>query len=731
MDQLSPTSSHPSVNATRVALAITGMTCAACATRLEKALSAVAGVTNATINLALERADVRFDLARTQPQQLIAAVRDAGYDATIANDDSTLELASNDGRALPISIVLTLPLVAQMLAHTFSFGFHLSPWMELALATPVQFILGARFYSSSYRALRARAANMDVLVALGTSAAYFYSLYLVTARADMAAGQLYFEGSAVIITLILLGKWLEARAKRSTTEAIRSLMALRPETARVVRSGVETEIPIDQVRISDRIIIRPGEKIPTDGLVEDGASECDEALITGESLPVEKTKSDKVIAGAINGTGRLLVRATAVGADTTLAKIVALVQNAQTGKAPVQRLVDRISAIFVPIIVVISIVTFLAWVFTGGTIDQAFVAAVSVLVIACPCALGLATPTALVTGMGAAAHAGILIKDIEALERAHAVTTVVFDKTGTLTQGKLVLAQFNNVHGDELENLSIAMSIQTASEHPIAKAIIAFGKSRGAQERAVAKFKSHTGFGIEGSVDGKTVLMGNAAFVNASGIATAALNSFANAAYSVIVLVVNIEIHAVFCLADKPRQESEGAVRALKQQGIKTILLSGDSQAVAQHIAQAVGIEDVRGGVRPETKSTDIRALQQAGVVVAMVGDGVNDAPALATADVGIAMGSGTDVAMATAGITLLRPNPALVPAALDISRATWRKIRQNLFWAFVYNLIGVPLAAFGFLTPALAGAAMALSSVSVVSNSLLLKRWRPRAIPD
>ncbi|MBL8645229.1 MAG: cadmium-translocating P-type ATPase [Rhodospirillaceae bacterium] len=706
--------------------AITGMTCAACATRIEKKISAVTGVTSAAVNLALERADVHFDPARASNDDIVQAVREAGYDATLidtAKPVADTAPPSRDGVAVLLSALLTAPLVVQMAGHTFGFAFHLTPWMELVLSAPVQFVLGARFYVGAFRALKALSPNMDVLVALGTSAAFFYSLYLML-TANLVPGQLYFEGAAVIITLVLLGKWLETRAKRSTASAIRALMALRPDTARVLRDGVETDVQITDVMRGDSVVIRPGEKIPTDGTVIEGRSACDEALITGESLPVTKSVGDHVIAGAINATGRLIVRATAVGADTTLAKIVELVQSAQSGKAPVQRLVDRISAVFVPVIVALAALTFGGWLMLGGTFDQAFMAAVSVLVIACPCALGLATPTALVTGLGVAARTGILIKDIEALERAHAVTTVVFDKTGTLTKGELSVTEVKTWVGDEAENIAIAASVQNASEHPLAKAIVRFAREKNIALRPTTDFSSTPGAGVAARVDGHVVVIGNAAFLSSQGIAVPTLSA---GPQTFVLLAVNGDARAAFFIADQLRPESAAAVKTLNEHQIKTILLSGDHPDVVARLSAEVGIAAAKGGVRPEHKAAEIQALRGNGAVVAMVGDGVNDAPALSAADVGIAMGSGTDVAMETAGITLLRPDPRLVPAAIDISRATWRKVRQNLFWAFIYNVIGLPLAAFGLLTPALAGAAMALSSVSVVTNALFLKLWRPR----
>jgi Cu+-exporting ATPase len=710
-------------------LAITGMTCAACATRIEKSLHQVPGVGEASVNLALERAQVRFDPARTTTEQLIAAVREAGYDAAPLRADETPRddkaHVRREATGVILAAALTAPLVIQMILHTAGIMVHLPVWLEAALATPVQFVLGARFYAGSWRALKARSANMDVLVALGTSAAYFYSLALIVEQGSAAAGRLYFEGSAVIITLVLLGKWLEARAKRSTTAAIRALMALRPETARVLRDGEEREIAIADVARGDVVVVRPGEKIPTDGIVADGHSSCDEALITGESLPVHKQPGDTVIAGAINGAGRLIVRTSAVGHDTTLARIVALVQSAQSGKAPMQRLVDRISAVFVPAVLLMAAATFAVWLAAGGGFDHAFVAAVSVLVIACPCALGLATPTALVTGLGAAARAGILVKDIEALERLHAVTTVVFDKTGTLTLGRPAVTKTIVLAGPERENLALAASVQNASEHPLAKAMLNHAKDQGVSPYPVSEFVARLGLGVEGRVNGRHVAVGSVAFAESLG-ASLNLDPDDDTATPVVLLVDRVP-HAVFMIADMPRPQSRAAIAALRAAGFTTWLLSGDRANVALRIGRDLGVDAVRADVKPDDKAREVERLRRQGAVVAMVGDGVNDAPALAAADVGIAMGSGTDVAMATAGITLLRPDPRLVAAAVEIGHATRAKIRENLFWAFVYNLVGVPLAALGFLTPALAGAAMALSSVSVVTNSLRLARWRPR----
>jgi Cu+-exporting ATPase len=720
------------------------MTCSACVGRVEKALKNVPGVLEANVNLALERADVRGLAGVTRLPALAEAVERAGYHARIEAPDSTGPDAEEEHRAreqaalrrelilLLISAALAVPLLAQMVAMTAGLHWHLGPLVELALATPVQFVIGARFYRSAWKAVRAGSGNMDVLVVLGTTAAYGYSLYLLATQGlDGARGHLYFEASVIIITLVLLGKFLESRAKRGTTAAIRQLMDLRPETARVRRAdGREVELPIGEVRSGDLVITRPGERIPVDGEVMAGASEVDEALITGESLPVEKAPGDRVTGGAINGTGLLEIRATAVGADSTLARIIRLVENAQSGKAPVQRLVDRISAIFVPVVVVLAAITFVAWFAVTGRFEPAFVSAVAVLVIACPCALGLATPTAIMTGTGAAARSGILIKDVEALEHAHRLDTVIFDKTGTLTAGRPSVVGIHAIRGTEAELLSLAASVQQASEHPLARAILDRADELHLPRRPVTDFRSHTGYGVVGTVDGRELAIGNARsmarrqldYLDETGLA----RQWQDQARTVVWVADQDGFIGMLAIADALRPEAVEAVSKLRAMGIHTLLLSGDDPRVAEVIGRQVGVDESRGGVRPDGKAAVVAELSRNGRVVGMVGDGINDAPALAAADVGIAMGTGTDIAMGTAGVTLMRPDPRLVAGAIAASRVTFRKIKQNLFWAFIYNLLGIPLAAFGWLSPALAGAAMAMSSVSVVTNSLLLRRWRP-----
>jgi len=722
-----------------------GMTCSACSTRIEKLLNRLPGVRDATVNLAMERADVRAVGGDVNEALLEQTLANAGFSAHFADDSAESEAAYRQSEAkalrgellaLCASITLTLPMLLQMAAMAAGVRFFLVPGVEFLLATPVQFIIGARFYKAAWQALRAGSGNMDVLVALGTTTAYLYSVYLLITLGKAARGELYFEASAVIITLVLLGKYMESRAKRGTTAAIRQLMDLRPKTARVVRNGVETELPVSQVRVGDIAVVRPGENLPVDGRVAEGSSEIDESLITGESIPVAKQPGDKVTGGSINGTGLLQVEATAVGADSTLSRIIRLVENAQAGKAPIQRLVDRISAVFVPVVVAIATVTFFAWLAVGGELEPALVAAVSVLVIACPCALGLATPTAIMTGTGAAARAGILIKDVEALEHAHAIDTIIFDKTGTLTTGQPTVVDMLAAPGaDDSVLLTTAASLQQGSEHPLARAVLKAAAHRDLSLSPVSDFQSHTGAGVAGVIAGASVIAGNERFMQSHNIATTdnaqQAAAWENEGKTVIWIARDDQLLGMMAIADPLRVESAGAVTTLRDMGVQTLLLSGDAVRAVAEIGRQVGIDVARGAVQPAEKAAEVEQLRAAGHVVGMIGDGINDAPALAAANVGIAMGSGTDIAMETAGVTLMRSNPALVPAAIAVSRATWNKIRQNLFWAFIYNIIGIPFAAAGLLSPTIAGAAMAFSSVSVVTNSLLLRRWRPNMPVD
>ncbi len=722
-----------------VELAIEGMTCASCSSRIEKTLGKLPGVVSATVNLAAETATVSVMPGGLGIADIIAAVEKTGYGAKAgeqaeAGADEEEELARKSRKDLTVfavSALLTLPLVAQMVWELAGVEWRISPLVQLALATPVQFWAGSRFYRAAWGALKAFSGNMDTLVAMGTSAAYGLSLYNTIIG---AGGDLYYEAGAAVITLILLGKWLESRAKRGTTAAIRALMNLRPETARVLRDGKEVEVPASAVASGDLVVIRPGERLPVDGIVEEGTSQMDESLITGESMPVPKTVGDAVTGGAVNGEGLLRVRATTVGAESVLSHIIKLVQGAQGSKAPVQKLVDRISGIFVPIVIFIATVTFLVWWSITGEYPTAIINAVAVLVIACPCALGLATPTAIMVGTGQAATAGILIKDAEALERAHGITSVVLDKTGTLTEGRPEVAEIYSVDGDEAGLLRLAAGAQQGSEHPLARAVLAKAESDGAVLTPVQNFKSLPGKGLKARLNGRDLLIGNRLLMAESGVETTALEKRAASLETQGLTVMWVvekspagRILGLIAVGDAVKPHAASAVARLRESGIETIMLTGDNARSAAAVAEKVGVDRVVAEVLPEHKANEIKRLKAENKTVAMVGDGINDAPALAEADIGFAMGTGTDVAMHTAGVTLMRGEPMLIADAISVSRATYNKIRQNLFWAFIYNLIALPLASMGYLSPVIAGAAMAMSSVSVVSNSLLLKRWRAK----
>ncbi|WP_460951901.1 heavy metal translocating P-type ATPase [Pseudomonas marginalis] len=722
-------------------LPISGMTCASCAGRVERALGKVPGVQSVSVNLANERAHVEV-LGQMDPGVLIAAVDKAGYTASLPQSESTTDANQaqrlhHERWALLLAILLALPLVLPMLVEPFGLHWMLPAWAQFALATPVQFIFGARFYIAAWKAVRAGAGNMDLLVAIGTSAGYGLSIYeWLTAHPGMAP-HLYFEASAVVIALVLLGKYLESRAKRQTASAIRALEALRPERAIRVLDGREEDVAINALKLNDLVLVKPGERFPVDGEVVEGQSHADEALISGESLPVPKQPGDNVTGGAINGEGRLLVRTLALGAESVLARIIRLVEDAQAAKAPIQKLVDKVSQVFVPTVLVLALVTLVGWWLYGAPLETAIINAVAVLVIACPCALGLATPTAIMAGTGVAARHGILIKDAEALERAHAVSAVVFDKTGTLTSGTPRIAHLAAVDGNEALLLQQAGALQRGSEHPLAKAVLDACNEKGLTVADVTASQSLTGRGIAGTLDGRPLALGNRRLLEESGLSAGDLADSATSWEAegrtlswLIEQGAQPRVLGLFAFGDTLKPGALEAVEQLKAQHISSHLLTGDNRGSARVVAEALGIDDVHAEVLPADKAATVVALKKTGVV-AMVGDGINDAPALAAADIGIAMGGGTDVAMHAAGITLMRGDPRLVPAALEISRKTYAKIRQNLFWAFVYNLIGIPLAAFGLLNPVLAGAAMALSSVSVVSNALLLKTWKPKNLED
>ncbi len=717
----------------RVRLAIGGMTCAGCAGRVGKALEGVDGVQRAVVNLASEQATVDLVGRGAGLAGLVGAVKAAGYEATpleaeapSLDDDAAVR---RQGWLVAISAALTLPLVAQMFAGWLGYTFNLAPSLQFVLATPVQFVIGWRFYRAGYSALRAGSGNMDQLVALGTTAAYGYSAYLWWQADGGPVGHLYLEGAATVITLVLLGKWLERRAKGSAAAAIRALMTQRPDRARLLVDGVENEVPLAEVAVGDLLRVRPGERIAVDGQVIDGEGEVDESLLTGEARPVAKQPGAALTAGAINLNGVLSYRATAVGADTVLSRIIRLVDGAQATRAPVEKLVDRVSAIFVPVVIVIAAVTFAVWWLALGDLDGGVAAAITVLVIACPCALGLATPAAVMVGTGVAARHGILIRDAEALERAREMDLVLLDKTGTLTVGKPQVQRIEAENGDETQLIALAASVLTNSEHPLARAVMRLASEQGIAAQASEGFTNHPGRGVEAVVKGRRILAGNRVLLDGFGVRVPDDTGSKWQGLSLIHLAQTSpepQYLGRLGAADTARPGVARAVARLHDQHIQTAILSGDNEQAARGIAEDVGIETVIAGVQPDGKAGEVMGLRGQGHVVAMVGDGINDAPALAAADIGIAMGGGAHVAMEAAGITLMRDEPGLIADAIDISRATARRIRQNLFWAFIYNVVALPVAALGLLNPAVAGGAMALSSVSVISNALLLRRWRP-----
>ena len=729
----------PNATTLPVVLDIEGMTCASCVGRVERALRGADGVRAATVNLATESA--RVEGVIEDVERLLRAVVAAGYSARVrASGVPSPPPVATDAlrRHLIIASVLTVPLVAPMLLLPFGVHAMLPGVWQWALATPVQFWIGARYYRGAWSAVRSGSANMDVLVALGTTAGYGLSVWHLVDPAAGAGAALYFEASAAIITLVLLGKWMEARAKRDASAAIRALQQLRPSLARVwMPDGTEAEWPIERVRAGDRVVVRPGERVPVDGDVIDGHTHVDESMLTGEPLPVSKGPGDRITGGAVNGEGRIVAVARTSAAEGTLARIVRLVEEAQLRKPPIQRLVDRVSAVFVPAVVLIALGTLVGWGVTTGDWERALITSVAVLVIACPCALGLATPTAIMAGTGLAARAGILVRDAVALEAARDVRVVAFDKTGTLTEGRPRLAGFYPAAGPRSEALALAAAVQQDSEHPLAKAVVTAAQTEGLTVERAEQAKALPGRGVEAVVGGTTYALGSGRWMDELGVDRQPLMRGADAAAAQGMSVswladLNATEHrlvALMVFGDALRPESVEAIALLKADGIRPVLVTGDHALAAAHVAQAVGIaaDDVHASVLPEGKATVVADLARHGPV-AMVGDGINDAPALAAARVGMAMGSGTDVAMETAGITLMRGDPRLVADALDLSRRTVRKMRQNLFWAFVYNAVGIPLAAGGLLNPIVAAAAMALSSVSVVGNTLLLKRWTPRS---
>ena len=744
-------------------IGIGGMTCASCVARVERAIGKLTDVKDVSVNLATESARVTWKLSEpgavnSQEQQarLRRAVRDAGYEPLAAEHLEQVPAGAWTGFGpVALGLMLSAPLVFPMLGDSLGKHWMLPALWQFLLATPVQFILGARFYKAGWHALLAGSGNMDLLVAIGTSAGWLLSMWLWLMAPDGYMVHLYFEGSAVVITLVLLGKWLEARAKRQTTDAIRALHALRPEKARVMTADGEVEIPIDELLVGDRMVVLPGERFAADGVVLEGQTQVDEAMLTGEPLPVHKNIGARVTGGSINGDGRVLVTVIATGTATVLSNIIRLVEDAQAAKAPIQRLVDQVSAVFVPVVLVLALLTLLAWWFTGHSLEVSLIHSVAVLVIACPCALGLATPAAIMAGTGVAAKHGILIKDAQALEIAHKVDTVAFDKTGTLTVGQPRLISLTSVnlndaspHETNSQLLSLAASLQSGSEHPLAHAVVQEAKNQSLQCRVPDGVQAVPGFGSEGQVQGRTLLLGSLRWMEALKVpaggwqAQAAHLQSEGATVSILAERTNAGVSplAVLAFGDEPKPGVQQALNLLRQRGLRLVMISGDNKGAAHAMATRLGLkpDEVFAEVLPGDKAALVKSLQSnshgAPHVVAFVGDGINDAPALAAADVGLAMANlnadgkrgGTDVAMQAAGMTLMRGDVALVAGALEISARTVAKIRQNLFWAFAYNAAGIPLAALGFLSPVVAGAAMALSSVSVMTNALLLKRWKP-----
>ncbi|MEZ5616068.1 MAG: heavy metal translocating P-type ATPase [Rhodocyclaceae bacterium] len=715
-------------------LALSGMTCAACATRIETVLNKLPGV-EANVNFASEKANIRFVPGQADAASLIAAVRRAGYDARESGHDTRAAEKERKAAAYRaelkrfwISVVLTLPLVAQMGAmFTGEHQDILPRWLQFALATPVQFWIGWRFYVGAYHALRGGAGNMDVLVALGTSMAWGFSA--VVTMLDLHHQHVYFEASAAVITLVLMGKLLEARAKARTSAAIEALIRLQPQTARILRDGELVEVPVDSIHPGGVFVVRPGESVPVDGEVVEGASSVNEAMLTGESLPAAKGLGDKVYAATVNGEGLIQCRATGVGSHTLLAGIIRMVEQAQGSKAPVQRLADRISAIFVPVVTAIALLAFAGWWLFTGDFTNALVNAVAVLVIACPCALGLATPTAIMVGTGRGASAGILVKNAEALELAKNVEVIVVDKTGTLTLGKPEVTDLVPAEGlGDKELLRIAASLEQGASHPLAEAIVARAREQGIALAQPAELRAVPGKGLTATLDGVDYALGSPGFLAGRGVAVpqALLAPLANGGKSVVAVSRGLTLLGLIGVADRLRPTSREAVARLKAQGIEVVMLTGDNAATAAAIAREAGIDRFEAEVLPQDKAAAVAKLKAGGKRVGMVGDGINDAPALAAADVSFAIGGGSDVALEAADVTLMRSDLLSVADAIDLSRATLAKIRQNLFFAFIYNVLGIPLAALGYLNPVIAGAAMALSSVSVVSNSLLLRRWKP-----
>ena len=727
----------------KIDLKLKGMTCAACTAKIEKKLNKLEGVQKATVNFATEKATVEYDSSMVKVSDMIKAVEALGYNAQRAEEinlDREKEQREKEIKRLRteliISAVLSSPLIMAMLLTLLhiDLAFLHNEYFQLIIATPIQFIIGFRFYKHAFYALRAKSANMDVLIAMGTSAAYFFSIYnafFQPMKEGAMMKELYFEAAAVIITLILLGKYLEAVAKGKTSEAIKKLMCSQAITARVIRNGNEEDIPIEDVEVGDVVVVRPGEKIPVDGKMIEGNSSIDESMLTGESLPVEKKAGDFAIGATINKFGTFKFEATKVGKDTALSQIIKMVEDAQGSKAPIQKIADQVSGIFVPIVIGIAVLTFLIWFIAVGNFTMGIVSAVAVLVIACPCALGLATPTAIMVGTGKGAENGILIKGGEHLEMAYKLNAVVLDKTGTITKGQPDVTDVTTLGQlDDRDVLRLAAIAEKNSEHPLGVAIYEKGKKDFGNLPDPDQFEAIPGRGIMAVVDGKVLYIGTRKLMLEKGVNISELevsiSKFEDEGKTAMLMAVNNAMEAIIAVADTLKENSREAIEELQKLGIEVYMITGDNKRTANAIAKQVGITNVMAEVLPENKAEEVEKLKKQGKIVAMVGDGINDAPALVTADIGMAIGTGTDVAIEAADITLMRGDLRTIPAAIRLSRKTMRKIKQNLFWAFIYNIIGIPIAALGLLNPIIAGGAMAFSSVSVVTNSLSLKRFKP-----